>query len=166
MAHAGGRAANNNRPPLSAPRLAKLPFRAQDCASKSNNRGMGMRQRHAVMAASILAVAFSAQALAATPDAQADALVNDFVYESLALAPATATFAGYHVHKGVRLDSLWDDYSQAGIARVRNFNLGLWQRLDSLHGSALDAQRPADPDIVRDSVGLNLLEFDHIQHYR
>src|SRR5258706_387209 len=166
MAHAGGRAANNNGPPLAAARLPKLPFRSQDCASKSNNRGMRMRQRRAVMAASILAVAFSAKALAATPDAQADALVNDFVYESLALAPATATFAGYHVHKGVRLDSLWDDYSQAGIARERRFNLGLWQRLDALRGAAIDAERQADLDMVRDAVGLNLLELDHIQAYR
>jgi uncharacterized protein (DUF885 family) len=127
---------------------------------------MRMRQRHAVMTASILAVAFSAPALAATPHSQADALVNDFVYESLALAPATATFAGYHVHKGVRLDSLWDDYSQAGIARERRFNLGLWQRLDSLQGAPIDAERQADLDMVRDAVGLNLLELDHVQDYR
>ncbi|HKC17499.1 MAG TPA: DUF885 domain-containing protein [Steroidobacteraceae bacterium] len=125
-----------------------------------------MRQRHALMTASILAAAFGAPALAATPQSQADALVNDFVYESLALAPATATFAGYHVHKGVRLDSLWDDYSQAGIARGRRFNLGLWQRLDALQGAPIDAERQADLDMVRDAAGLNLLELDHIQAYR
>jgi len=94
-----------------------------------------MRHRCAVTAVSFLALAPGAQALAATPEARADALVNDFVYESLALAPAAATFAGYHVHKGVRLDSLWDDYSQAGIARERNFNVGLSQRLDSFKGA-------------------------------
>ena len=59
------------------------------------------------MAASVLGLTICAQALSLTPEARADALVNDFVYESLALAPATATFAGYHVHKGVRLDSVW-----------------------------------------------------------
>jgi uncharacterized protein (DUF885 family) len=125
-----------------------------------------MRQRHALMAASILAFACSAQGIAATPEAQADALVNDFVYGSLALAPVTATLAGYHVHKGVRLDSLWDDYSQAGIARARDFNTGLSQRLDSLRGAAIDAERQTDLDIVRDSVGLNLLDLDHIQDFR
>ncbi len=125
-----------------------------------------MQQRIAVMAASVLGLAICAPALGLTPEAHADALVNDFVYESLALAPATATFAGYHVHKGVRLDSVWDDYSPAGIARVRGFNLGLSHQLDSLQGAALDAERQADLDIVRDSVGLNLLEFDHIQAYR
>ena len=118
------------------------------------------------MAASILGLAIGAQALAATPEARADALVDDFVYGSLALAPATATFAGYHVHKGVRLDNHWDDYSKAGVARMRSFNLGLSQRLDSLQGAAIDAERQADLDIVRDSVGLNLLEFDRIQNYR
>ena len=87
-----------------------------------------MQQRIAVMAASVLGLAISAQALGATREASADALVNDFVYESLALAPATATFAGYHVHKGVRLDGLWDDYSLAGIAREHSFNVGLSHR--------------------------------------
>src|SRR5258707_2638077 len=124
-------------------------------------RGSPMQQRLAVMAASILGLAIGAQALAATPEARADALVDDFVYGSLALAPATATFAGYHVHKGVRLDSLWDDYSQAGIARGRRFNLGLWQRLDALQGAPIDADRQADLDMVRDAAGLNLLELDH-----
>ncbi len=70
------------------------------------------------------------------------------------------------MHKGVRLDSLWDDYSQAGIARERRFNLGLWQRLDALQRAAIDAERQADLDMVRDAVGLNLLELDHIQAYR
>ena len=125
-----------------------------------------MQQRLAVWAACVLGVAISATALAATAESRADALVNDFVYESLALAPATATFAGYHVHKGVRLDSVWDDYSKAGIARVRSFNLGLSHRLDALQGATIDAERQADLDIVRDSVGLNLLEFDRIQSYR
>ncbi|HEX9472651.1 MAG TPA: DUF885 domain-containing protein [Steroidobacteraceae bacterium] len=125
-----------------------------------------MQQRLAVIAASVLGLAIGAQALAATPEARADALVDDFVYGSLALAPATATFAGYHVHKGVRLDGRWDDYSKTGVARMRSFNLGLSQRLDSLQGGAMDAERQADLDIVRDSVGLNLLDFDRIQNYR
>jgi uncharacterized protein (DUF885 family) len=125
-----------------------------------------MQWRLAIWAASILGAAIGTPALAVTPQARADALVNDFVYESLALAPATATFAGYHVHKGVRLDVLWDDYSKAGIERSRSFNAGLSRRLDALQGTAIDAERQADLDIVRDSVGLNLLEFDHIQDYR
>jgi uncharacterized protein (DUF885 family) len=125
-----------------------------------------MQQRIAFMAASILGFAFSVPGLAATAESKADALVNDFVYESLALAPATASFAGYHVHKGVRLDSLWDDFSKAGIARARSFNVGLSHRLEPLQGAAIDAERQADLDIVRDSIGLNLLEFDRIQSYR
>ena len=125
-----------------------------------------MQQRFAVMVASILGFAISAQTPAATPEARADALVNDFVYESLALAPATATFAGYHVHKGVRIDGVWDDYSKLGVEHMRSFNRGLSQRLDTFKSAAIDAERQADLDMVRDAVGLNLLEFDRIQNYR
>src|SRR5258708_35880267 len=96
-----------------------------------------MQQRLAVIAASVLGLAIGAQALAATPEARADALVDDFVYGSLALAPATATFAGYHVHTGARLDGRWDEYSKTGVAGLRSFKLGLAHGLDLLHGGAM-----------------------------
>jgi uncharacterized protein (DUF885 family) len=102
----------------------------------------------------------------ATTQSAADALVSDFVYESLALAPVSASAAGYHIHKGVRLEGRWDDYSVAGLARQRSFNRDLLRRLDALQHAGLDAERLADLDIVRDSVGLNLLELDRIQSFR
>ena len=125
-----------------------------------------MEQRLAVIAASLLGLAISAPALAYNTETKADALVNEFVFQSLVLSPVTATYAGYHVHKGVRLDIQWDDFSKAGIARARSFNLDFSHRLDALKDTAIDAERQADLDIVRDAVGLNLLELDRIQNYR
>jgi uncharacterized protein (DUF885 family) len=101
-----------------------------------------------------------------TAQSAADALVSDFVYESLALAPVSASAAGYHIHKGVRLEGRWDDYSIAGLARQRSFNRDLLRRLDALQHASLDAERQADLDIVRDGVGLKLLELDRIQSFR
>ena len=103
---------------------------------------------------------------AATPAASADALVQDFVYQSLVLSPVAASAAGYHLHDKVRLDSLWDDYSAAGIEQTRKFNRQVLQRLDALQHRGLDAERLADFDIIRDAVHLELLELDRIQSYK
>ncbi len=102
----------------------------------------------------------------ATPAATADAVVDDFVYGSLALTPVAATAAGYHVHGKLQLDGLWDDYSLEGIIKARGFNQELLRRLDTLQGATLDAERAADLEIVRDAVNLNLLELDRIHNYR
>jgi uncharacterized protein (DUF885 family) len=99
-------------------------------------------------------------------DRQADRLVADFVYGSLALSPVTATATGYHRHRGVDLDARWDDYSDGGIAASRRFNRQLLHRVDALRAAGLDPERNADLDIVSDGVGLNLLELLHIQSYR
>jgi uncharacterized protein (DUF885 family) len=103
---------------------------------------------------------------AATPAASADALVTEFVYRSLALAPVAASTAGYHVHENVRLDGVWDDYSAAGLDKLRQFNRQVLHRLDALQHSGLDAERLADLDVIRDAVNLKLLELDEIQDFR
>ena len=124
-----------------------------------------MRHPHALaLVALCLATSFGASA--ATPEASADALVSDFVYGGLALTPVAATGAGYHVHGKLRLDGRWDDYSAAGISRARAFNHQLLRRLDDLKNAPLDVERQADLDIVRDTVNLNLLEFERIQNFR
>ena len=50
-----------------------------------------------------------------------DKLTEDFLYGSLALSPVSATGVGYHLHKGVPLDELVDDYSAGGLDQQRNF---------------------------------------------
>ncbi|HEX4387183.1 MAG TPA: DUF885 domain-containing protein [Steroidobacteraceae bacterium] len=114
----------------------------------------------------VTALLVSERLAAATPAERADALVTDFVYESLALSPVSASAAGYHVHENVRLDGLWDDYSADGLAKIRQFNLKLLQRLDALKHAGLDRERLADLDVIRDAVNLKLLELDRIQDFR
>jgi uncharacterized protein (DUF885 family) len=125
-----------------------------------------MSLRHGIKFLALLGVVASGGVPAATPQASADALVADFVYESLALAPVTATAAGYHEHHGVRLDGRWDDLSAAGLERVHRFNRQLQRRLDGLEHAGLDAERQADLAIVRDGVGLSLLELERIHSER
>jgi uncharacterized protein (DUF885 family) len=108
----------------------------------------------------------SGAAPAAAAAGAADAIVNDFVYGGLALTPVAAGAAGYHVHEKQRLDGLWDDYSAAGIGNVRRFNEQLLRRLDALQGAALDPERAADLEIVRDNVNLGLLEVNTIHAFR
>jgi len=103
---------------------------------------------------------------AATPAASADALVTEYVYRSLALAPVAASTAGYHVHEDVRLDGVWDDYSAAGLDKLREFNRQVLHRLEALQHAGLDAERLADLDVIRDAVNLKLLELDEIQDFR
>jgi len=130
-----------------------------------------MTLRAATITAWILLAASGATGLAgaagaATPESRADALVADFVYQSLALQPVSATAAGYHEQAGVRLDGRWDDYSAGGRERLRKFDHQLLQRLDALRKARLDPEREADLDIIRDAVGLDLLELDRIQDFR
>ncbi len=100
------------------------------------------------------------------PAADADALVTEFVYQSLALSPVAASAAGYHVHESVRLDAAWDDYSAAGLEKLRKFNRQLLHRLDALKRARLDVERQADLDVIRDATNLKLLELDRIQDFR
>ena len=104
---------------------------------------------------------------AATPAADADALVTEFVYQSLALSPVSASAAGYHVHEKLRLD--------AALGRLQ------CRRVSPSCGSSIAssciASTPcstrgwtpsgmADLDIIRDAVNLKLLELDRIQDFR
>jgi hypothetical protein len=45
-----------------------------------------------------------------TPAMDFDRLTQDYLYGSLALSPVSATATGYHLHNGVPLDELIDDY--------------------------------------------------------
>ena len=125
-----------------------------------------MYTRKRLMAAAACGLMVTLSAVAAPPPAAADAVIADFVYGSLARSPVTATAAGYHRHRGRPLDGLWDDFSPGAIAAARRFNQQLLRRVDALHDAALDPEYQADLQIVRDGVGLNLLEYERIQGYR
>jgi uncharacterized protein (DUF885 family) len=93
-------------------------------------------------------------------------LTDDFTRGVLALSPASATQAGYHVHNGMALDEAIDDFSPAGIDAQRRFYQDTQKRLTALDVASLDRGQQADLEILRNNVGGALLELDTIQSYR
>src|SRR5437773_5383035 len=67
-----------------------------------------------------------------------DKLTQDFLYGSLALSPVSATGVGYHVHNGVPLDELVDDYSAGGLDQQRSFYKDFQLRAAALNVTQLD----------------------------
>ncbi|MBI4873536.1 MAG: DUF885 domain-containing protein [Acidobacteria bacterium] len=94
------------------------------------------------------------------------ALVDEFVYGSLALAPASATATGYHQHESVALDAQLDDWSEAGVERQRRFYRDINLRLDRFSAAKLAPEDQADRAVMKDQVELALLELDTIQDWR
>jgi len=92
-------------------------------------------------------------------------LTDEFTRGVLALSPVTATQAGYHEHNGMKLDEAIDDFSAAGLDAQRRFYKDVQSRLASLNASSLDREQQADLQILRNNVGVSLLELDTIQSY-
>ncbi len=107
--------------------------------------------------------------LAATPARGAqefDTLIGEFLYSSLALSPVAATAQGYHRHNGVALDEELDDFSPASINRALRFYRDWEQRVGRIDVAGLDAEQQADLQIVKNAVGLALLDLQTVQTYR
>src|SRR5579863_3077911 len=80
----------------------------------------------------IAVVLFASGCSRSNPAMDFDKLTEDFLYGSLALSPVSATATGYHVHNGVPLDELVDDYSAGGLDQQRNFYKDFQLRVASL----------------------------------
>jgi uncharacterized protein (DUF885 family) len=100
-------------------------------------------------------------------------LSEEFIHDTLALSPSTASQVGYHLHvdrrtgKTVALDALLDDMSEAGMAEQRRVYAQWRQRFhDETPLASLGAQDAADWRLIDDQIGLNLLELDRIQNYK
>lgn len=93
-------------------------------------------------------------------------LAEEFVYSALAFSPVAATAAGYHEHRGNRLDELLDDFSPAALEQQRQFYRGFQQLLSTLNPARWGVEDRADYDIVRGQIVLALLELDDIRNYR
>jgi uncharacterized protein (DUF885 family) len=100
-------------------------------------------------------------------------LSDEFMKESLALSPTSASAAGYHLHvdaktgKQIELDALLDDFSLESMEQQRAFYARWRERFhNETPPSSLDAEDAADWQLIDDQIGLNLLEFDKIQNYR
>src|ERR1700675_4759208 len=100
-------------------------------------------------------------------------LSDQFMKDSLAWSPVSASAAGYHSHMDPRSgtpiaeDALLDDFSLESFATARDFYAD-WR--ENFHKetppSSLDPEDAADWRLIDDQIGLNLLEFDHIQSYK
>ena len=100
-------------------------------------------------------------------------MCDQFVKDSLALSPVTASGAGYHKHldpktgKTIALDAQLDDVSAQGVAAQEKFYRAWRQRFQSeTPVASLNAQDSADFRLIDDQIALNLLEFEHIQSYK
>jgi uncharacterized protein (DUF885 family) len=112
-------------------------------------------------------------ASAAQSNAKFATLSEQFIHESLAQLPSSASQAGYHHYRNPRtgkdlaLDSLLDDVSPAGFAAQRHL-YATWR--DRFHKeiplASLAPEDAADWRLIDDQIALNLLELDQIQNYR
>jgi uncharacterized protein (DUF885 family) len=95
-----------------------------------------------------------------------DKLTEDFLYGSLALSPVSATATGYHLHNGVPLDELIDDYSTGGLDQQRTFYKDFQLRVANLDVTKLDKEQHVDLDMMKSNAELALLDLDTIQSYK
>src|ERR1700693_4874250 len=99
----------------------------------------------------ILAIVFASGCSRSNPAMEFDKLTEDFLYGSLALSPVSATATGYHLHKGVPLDELGDDYSVGGLDQQRNFYNDFQLRAAALDVTRLDKEQRVDLDIMKNN---------------
>jgi uncharacterized protein (DUF885 family) len=92
-------------------------------------------------------------------------LEEEFTYTTLSFSPVSATAAGLHNYGGKNLDQTLDDVSIGSFDRQRQFYHRFQNRLEKLQRDRLTPQDQADYDIIRDQIGLGLLELDLIQSY-
>lgn len=121
------------------------------------------------------ATAFAAQSANSSQPANAKfaKLSEEFIHETLALSPSSASQAGYHKHvdpktgQTIALDSLLDDVSPAGIAEQRRVYAKWRERFRTeTPVASLGAEDRADWRLIDDQIGLNLLDLNLIQNYK
>jgi len=100
-------------------------------------------------------------------------MCEQFMKDSLALSPVTASQVGYHKHtdpktgKVIRLDAQLDDVSPKAMAVQASFYQQWRKRFQTQTPiSQLNAQDSADYRLIDDQIALNLLELGTIRSYR
>ncbi len=128
---------------------------------------------------SLTSILSTAQNMKPTTQTQAQAnakfakMTDQFVKDSLALSPVSASQAGYHKHldaktgKTIDLDAQLDDVGPQGMAAQEKFYSEWRQRFQKETPiESLNAQDAADFRLIDDQIALNLLEFEKIQNYK
>jgi len=123
--------------------------------------------------ATILATAQNMNSTKSSANAKFAQMADQFVKDSLALSPVSASGAGYHQHKDpktgktIDLDAQLDDVSPQGMALQEKFYREWRKRFQTETPIAsLNAQDAADYRLIDDQIALSLLEFEHIQSYK
>ena len=128
-----------------------------------------------LLSALILTAALEAQTMSANKTGNPKFLVlcDQFVKESLALSPVSASQAGYHKHvdpktkKTVELDAELDDVSAKAFDEQLRFYRQWRRRFEKETPIAsLNAEDAADYRLIDDQISLGLLELDKIQNYK
>jgi uncharacterized protein (DUF885 family) len=108
-----------------------------------------------------------------SPTQKFAALSDQFMKDSLALSPVSASAAGYHTHldpktnQTIDLDAQLDDMSLEAIQSQRAFYATWRERFRTeTPVASLNPEDAADWQLIDDQIGQNLLEFDKIQSYR
>ncbi len=100
-------------------------------------------------------------------------LAEQYMYESLAISPVSASYAGYHKHKDpktgkiVELDAMFDDVSPKGYDDQIAFYTN-WQKRfrTEVNAKSLNLQDQADWRLIDDNIALSLLQLQKIQPQR
>lgn len=132
-----------------------------------------MERKSFGIAAVFVLMVGSLQAQAPASSAKFAGMCEDFIHETLAVSPSTASQVGYHFHvdaktgKKIALDALLDDESPAGYAEQRRVYTHWRERFHKETPLAtLGAEDAADWRLIDDQIGQALLELDKIQNYK
>jgi len=100
-------------------------------------------------------------------------LSEQFIHQTLALSPSTASQAGYHKHVDpktghtIELDAVLDDVSPAAMAEQRKLYAQWRERFRTETPlQSLGVEDASDWRLIDDQIARNLLEFDGIQSYK
>jgi uncharacterized protein (DUF885 family) len=123
--------------------------------------------------ATILSVAQNMRQQNSQANAKFAQMTDQFVKDSLALSPVSASGAGYHKHKDpqtgktIDLDAQLDDVSPQAVGVQEKFYRE-WRKRFQMETpvASLNAQDAADYRLIDDQIALSLLEFEHIQSYK
>jgi len=125
-----------------------------------------------ILSAAAEAETMSANKKPASSNPKFLALCDQFVKDSLALSPVSASQAGYHKHareagKILELDAELDDVSAAAFEHQRKFYQEWRSRFEKETPLAsLNAEDAADYRLIDDQISLGLLELEKIQNYK
>lgn len=126
-----------------------------------------------VAVSALVSTSLPAQAPASGSSDKFARMCEEFIHESLAASPSTASQAGYHYHvdsrtgKKIALDALLDDMSPEGMAEQRRIYEHWRERFHrETPVASLGADDAADWRLIDDQIALGILEDERIQNYK